>query len=139
MTDTNTTVPLPDFARGNAGLLPVIAQDAGTGDVLMLAWMNHEAWQETLQTGEATYYSRSRQQLWKKGATSGHRQRVVEARVDCDGDAILLRVDQVGAACHEGYRSCFYRRVDHSGARVVEQRLVDPSSVYNSKENQRKT
>src|SRR5690606_22224780 len=89
---TMTEQTLPDFARGQNGLLPAIAQDAATGEVLMLAWMNEEAWQETLRGGRATYYSRSRQSLWRKGDTSGHEQHVVEARVDCDGDAILLKV-----------------------------------------------
>lgn len=101
----------PDFARGANGLLPVIAQDFRDNTVLMLAWMNEEAWQQTLSSGRATYYSRSRRGLWRKGDTSGHTQRVVEIRVDCDADTILLRVEQAGAACHDGYRSCFYRTI----------------------------
>ena len=91
------------------GLIAAIAQDADTNEVLMLAWMNTEALEQTLATGRAVYWSRSRNQLWRKGDTSGHEQHVVEIRVDCDQDAILLRVRQTGAACHTGRRSCFYR------------------------------
>lgn len=123
--------PIPDFQRGADGLLPAVAQDAQSGEVLMLAWMNAQAWQETMQTGQATYWSRSRQALWRKGETSGHRQQLVEARVDCDADAILLRVQQTGAACHDGFRSCFYRRVGADGtATITAARLVDPADVY---------
>ncbi|MFN9434593.1 MAG: phosphoribosyl-AMP cyclohydrolase, partial [Planctomycetota bacterium] len=93
----------PDFARGINGLLPVIAQDVRNHQVLMLAWMNQEAFQETRRTGCATYYSRSRGKLWRKGEESGHQQKVVEIRIDCDADTILLLVEQQGAACHEGY------------------------------------
>lgn len=119
---------LPDFARGLDGLLPAIAQDATDGSVLMLAWMNREAWEATLLTGNATYFSRSRAQLWRKGDTSGHVQRVVEVRIDCDADAILLRVDQTGAACHENYRSCFFRTIDSEGnIQVNQSRLIDPA------------
>ncbi|MEM9586124.1 MAG: phosphoribosyl-AMP cyclohydrolase [Planctomycetota bacterium] len=128
---SDSSSPLPDFDRGTNGLLPAIAQDATSGRVLMMAWMNREAWQETLRTSAATYYSRSRSQLWRKGETSGHRQHVVRIEVDCDGDSILLHVDQKGAACHEGYQSCFFRQVDANGKiSVNEQRLVDPKSVY---------
>ena len=124
---------IPNFAKGVDGLLPAIAQDAENGRVLMMAWMNREAWQETMATGHATYYSRSRGQLWRKGETSGHRQRVLEARVDCDADAILLQVEQTGAACHEGFKSCFFRQVQSDGTvRVADSRLVDPRSVYGS-------
>ena len=98
------------------GLIPAIAQDAATGQVLMLAWMNADAVRQTLETGAATYWSRSRQALWVKGETSGHTQRVIEMRVDCDQDAILLRVEQVGAACHTGAKDCFYRVVAKDGA-----------------------
>jgi phosphoribosyl-AMP cyclohydrolase len=91
------------------GLVAAIAQDADTGEVLMLAWMNAEALSLTLETGRAVYWSRSRKALWRKGDTSGHEQHVVEARVDCDQDAVLLKVRQTGAACHTGRRSCFYR------------------------------
>ena len=121
-----------DFSRGNDGLLPAIAQDAENGRVLMMAWMNEEAFRETLASGQAVYFSRSRKSLWRKGESSGHRQTVVEVRVDCDRDTILLRVKQVGAACHEGFESCFYRRVDTEDAslKIVDDRLVDPATVY---------
>ncbi len=98
------------------GLIPAIAQDARTGEVLMLAWMNAEALAKTLESGAATYWSRSRQALWIKGETSGHAQRVIEMRVDCDQDAILLRVEQTGSACHTGAKDCFYRVVGNGGA-----------------------
>jgi phosphoribosyl-AMP cyclohydrolase len=94
------------------GLVPAIAQDANTGAVLMLAWMNRESLEKTLVTGDVTYWSRSRRELWTKGATSGHTQKLVEAFVDCDGDALLLKVDQTGAACHTGETVCFFRKLD---------------------------
>ena len=119
-----------DFAK-SGGLIPAIAQDADTGQVLMLAWMNREAYEETLRTGKACYYSRSRGRLWRKGEESGHVQEVREVLLDCDADTILLRVHQIGgAACHEGYASCFFRRVDGDQLRVVGQRVFDPKQVY---------
>ena len=112
-------------------MLPVIAQDAKSGRVLMMAWMDSVAWQETLSTGAAVYFSRSRGKLWRKGESSGHSQKVVEVRVDCDADTILIKVEQIGAACHEGYESCFFRRVDSDASiTVVDERLVDPATVY---------
>lgn len=119
----------PDFSK-NSGLLPAIAQDAATGEVLMVAWMNAEAYAETLRTGRAVYFSRSRNKLWRKGEESGHEQAVRGVYVDCDADTILLKVEQVGAACHEGYRSCFFRQVTPGGLEVVAERLVDPGAVY---------
>ncbi len=121
-----------DFARGSAGLLPAIAQDEATGQVLMLAWMNEQAWQETLATGRAVYYSRSRGKLWRKGEESGHFQELVEARVDCDADTILLKVRQIGAACHEGFASCFFRRWNSSlkSFEVCETQLKKPEEIY---------
>jgi phosphoribosyl-AMP cyclohydrolase len=119
----------PDFSK-NGGLLPSIAQDAKTGEVLMVAWMNAEAYAETLRTGRAVYFSRSRNKLWRKGEESGHEQSVQGIFVDCDADTILLKVEQVGAACHEGYRSCFFRQVTSSGLEVMAERLVDPAAVY---------
>ena len=120
----------PDFSAPG-GLLPAIAQDAATGEVLMLAYMNRESYAETLRTGEAVYYSRSRGKLWRKGEESGHIQRVQAIYLDCDADTILLRVEQVGgAACHEGYRSCFFRRVTPQGLEIVGQRVFDPRQVY---------
>lgn len=113
------------------GLIPAIVQDHASGDVLMLAYMNPEAFAATLQTGEATFFSRSRQELWVKGKTSGHVQRVKSVHIDCDQDAILLRVEQVGgAACHTGYRSCFYRRVADQTLHVEGQPVFDPKEVY---------
>jgi len=103
---------LDAVAFGADGLVNVVAQDHKTGDVLMVAWMNREALAATLETGDVTYWSRSRGALWRKGASSGHTQRLVEAYVDCDGDAILLKVDQTGPACHTGARSCFFRRLE---------------------------
>ncbi|MCK6553257.1 phosphoribosyl-AMP cyclohydrolase [Candidatus Binatia bacterium] len=123
----------PNFEK-RGGLVPVVAQDADTGEVLMLAYMNEDAWAETLATGTACYYSTSRRSLWRKGETSGHVQQVKEIRVDCDADAVLLKVRQVGgAACHEGYKSCFFRKVDGDDWRVVESRVVDPDVLYGKK------
>ncbi len=119
----------PDFAKGD-GLLPAIAQDHASGRVLMLAWMNEEAFDETLRRGKAVYFSRSRNKLWRKGEQSGHQQTVHEIRVDCDADTILLMVEQVGAACHEGYESCFFRTVSDQGIEVVDERLKDPADIY---------
>lgn len=125
-----TTERAPDFARAG-GLLPAIAQDANTGEVLMLAYMDAESYAETLATGRAVYYSRSRKQLWRKGEQSGHVQEVVALYLDCDRDTILLSVRQRGgAACHTGYRSCFYRQVTPEGLKVVGQRVFDPQQVY---------
>jgi phosphoribosyl-AMP cyclohydrolase len=121
---------LPELKYDRAGLVPVAVQDADTGELLMLAYMNDEALRETLKSGLATYWSRSRQKLWTKGETSGHRQKVVEIRADCDGDALLLRVRQEGGACHEGYRSCFFRRLEDGELKVVEERVFSPEQVY---------
>lgn len=112
-------------------LLPVIAQDHASGEVLMLAYMNREAWEKTLAEGEAVYYSRSRQRLWKKGEQSGNIQRVREISIDCDADTILLKVEQQGgAACHEGYVSCFFRKRDGESWIVDGKRVFDPTDVY---------
>lgn len=113
------------------GLLPVIAQDYKSGDVLMMAFMNNEAWNLTLETGIVHYWSRSRNKLWKKGETSGNIQKVKEIRVDCDNDCLLIKVDQVGeAACHTGFRSCFYRKID--GDKIVEdgEKIFNPEDKY---------
>jgi len=113
------------------GLLPAIVQDATSGAVLMLAFMNQEAWDLTCKTREAHYFSRSRQQIWHKGDTSGHVQRIKEIFLDCDADTVLLKVEQVGgAACHEGYASCFFRRFQEGGWQVVGTRVFDPKEVY---------
>jgi phosphoribosyl-AMP cyclohydrolase len=118
-----------------SGLLTCVATDAADGVVLMVAHMNEEALRKTIATGEAWYYSRSRKALWRKGETSGQTQRVVEMRMDCDQDAVWIRVEQVGAACHTGRKSCFYRRIEgvEGGMRLVfadADRLFDPSAVY---------
>jgi phosphoribosyl-AMP cyclohydrolase len=119
-----------DFDK-SGGLVPAIAQDADTGAVLMLAWMNREAFEETLRTRRAVYFSRSRNRLWRKGEESGNVQEVREVYVDCDADTILLKVHQVGgAACHEGYPSCFFRRLEGDRVVVVGERLFDPKAVY---------
>lgn len=119
-----------DFPKGG-GLVAAIAQDAATGTVLMVAWMDEEAFAETVRTGKAVYFSRSRNRLWRKGEESGHVQIVKEIRVDCDADAVLLKVEQLGgAACHAGYRSCFYRRVDGGNLTVVDEPVFDPKAVY---------
>jgi phosphoribosyl-AMP cyclohydrolase len=123
---------IPDFSKGD-GLLPTIAQDAASGAVLMLGYMNQDAWQQTLATGMAVYYSRSRRRLWKKGEESGHVQYVKEIYVDCDADTILLKVEQVGgAACHEGYPTCFFRRWNGSSYVTEQQRVFDPRQVYDN-------
>jgi phosphoribosyl-AMP cyclohydrolase len=119
-----------DFDK-SGGLVPAIAQDAATGDVLMLAWMNREAYEETLRTGRACYFSRSRGKLWRKGEESGNVQEVKAVFVDCDADTILLKVNQIGgAACHEGYPSCFFRRVEGESLQVIGERVFDPKQVY---------
>lgn len=120
----------PDFDKGQ-GLIPAVVQDAGTGEVLMMAYMNRLAWRKTLETGIATYWSRSRNTLWVKGETSGNTQKVHEVFIDCDNDTVLLKVEQAGgAACHTGYRSCFYRRVSRDGVEIVGERIFDPKEVY---------
>src|ERR1700719_3516453 len=122
-----------DFEK-SGGLIPAIAQDADTGAVLMLAWMNRDAYEETVRTRRAVYYSRSRGKLWRKGEESGNVQEVRDVFVDCDGDTILLKVHQIGgAACHEGYASCFFRRLSGDGVEVVGERLFDPAKVYGKK------
>jgi phosphoribosyl-AMP cyclohydrolase len=120
----------PNFDKGE-GLVPAVVQDEATGEVLMLAYMNREAWRRTLATGKAHYWSRSRQSLWLKGETSGHVQLVREVRLDCDEDAILLKVKQLGdAACHTGYRSCFYRQWVDGELVVNGLKVFDPKDVY---------
>ena len=120
-----------DFAKGD-GIVPVIIQDHDTNDVLMLAYMNQEAWDKTLSTGKVHYYSRSRNRLWLKGETSGHTQDVKAVYIDCDTDTILIKIHQHGgAACHEGYRSCFFReRNGNNNWRVIGERVFDPETVY---------
>ncbi|WP_147819440.1 phosphoribosyl-AMP cyclohydrolase [Salidesulfovibrio onnuriiensis] len=120
----------PDFEKCD-GLVPAIAQDAETGEVLMMAYMNEEAWNKTLETGEVHYFSRSRHSLWHKGGTSGHVQKVKSIRLDCDADTILVRIDQIGgAACHKGYRSCFYRELKDGEVVECSPIVFDPKEVY---------
>src|SRR6185295_5686177 len=127
-TPSESTPSAPDFSK-NDGLIAAVAQDAATGEVLMVAWMNAAAYEETLRTGRAVYYSRSRGRLWRKGEESGHTQAVRAIYADCDADAVLLKVEQIGAACHEGYRSCFFRQVTPQGLKVVAERLADPEKI----------
>ena len=119
----------------SGGLVPAIIQDEGTGDVLMLGFMNAESFALTQRTGEVVFFSRSRNQLWKKGESSGHVLKVADVRIDCDADALLIRVNPVGpGVCHEGYRSCFFRSLHHKGApRVIAERTFFPDAVYPSK------
>ncbi len=120
----------PNFEKTD-GLVPAIVQDAETKDVLMMAYMNRESWEETLRTGKATFWSRSRKKLWLKGESSGHVQMVKAIFIDCDEDTILLLVDQIGgAACHTGHRSCFYRKLDSGNFIEIEDRIFDPKDVY---------
>ena len=113
------------------GLVPAVVQDYLTGEVLMLAFMDPEAWEHTLSSGLASFHSRSRNELWVKGKTSGHVQRVKEIRVDCDNDTVLLKVEQVGgAACHTGHRSCFYQKIEDGKAVIVGKPVFDPKEVY---------
>ena len=116
------------------GVVPVIAQDEETGDVLMMAFMNRAAFSETLRTGRVCYFSRSRQRLWRKGEESGHVQEVRGIYLDCDADALLVKVRQIGgAACHDGYRSCFFRKVADGCLEIVADRVFDPRAVYGNK------
>ena len=124
---------LIDFEK-SAGLVPAIAQDHMTGEVLMMAYMNREAFDETVRTQRAVYFSRSRNKLWRKGEESGNVQHVKSIHLDCDADTILLKVDQIGgAACHQGYSSCFFRQVTPEGLKVIGNRVFDPQEVYKKK------
>jgi len=120
-----------DFKK-TGGLIPAIVQNYETYEVLMLAYINKEAWEATLSTGKATYFSRSRQKLWIKGETSGNMQIIREIRIDCDDDTVIFKVEQIGdAACHKGYRSCFYKKVEGGTVEVTEERVFNPREVYN--------
>jgi len=120
-----------DFNK-TGGLVPAIVQDFQTGEILMLAYMNPDAFNATLSTGKATYYSRSRQTLWVKGETSGNMQLIKEIRIDCDDDTVLLKVEQLGdAACHTGHRSCFFKKVEDGSIRIMGKPIFDPREVYN--------
>ena len=120
-----------DFSKSSDGLIPAIAQDYKTGEVLMLAYINEESWAETLKSGYATYWTRSRQKLWKKGESSGNLQEIKEILVDCDEDTVVFKVNQIGdAACHVGYRSCFYRKVEGDKLVTVGKKVFNPEDVY---------
>ncbi len=120
-----------NFAKSADGLIPAIAQDWKTGEVLMLAYINEESWKLTLETGKATYWTRSRKKLWVKGESSGNVQLVKEILVDCDEDTVVFKIEQIGdAACHEGFRSCFFRKVEDGELKVVGERVFDPKEVY---------
>jgi len=122
---------LDSLAWDATGLLPAVAQDAASGEILMLAWMNREALSETLARGQAVYWSRSRKRLWAKGESSGNTQRVLEIRTDCDHDVILLRVEQQGGiACHTGRRNCFFRRLEQGNWVITDPVLKDPGEIY---------
>ena len=126
----NSPTGLPTFDAKD-GLVTAVVQDAVSGQVLMVAHMNREAWDETLASGRAVYFSRARGRLWRKGEESGNTQLVREIYVDCDADAVLLKVEQIGgAACHEGYKSCFFRQVTPDGLKVISERVFDPNQVY---------
>jgi phosphoribosyl-AMP cyclohydrolase len=116
------------------GLIPAIVQDHQTGRVLMMAWMNRASLEKTIETGKTCFWSRSRQKFWIKGETSGHTQQVKDIAFDCDGDTLLIQVEQVGAACHEGYRSCFFRSFEDDGTvKTTEQKLLSPEQIYSQK------
>lgn len=112
------------------GLIPAIAQQHDSGQILMMAWMNQESLEETLRTGRVCYWSRSRGKLWRKGESSGQIQMLQEIRIDCDGDTLLLQVDQTGPACHTGRRSCFYRALRRNQIEMIDDPLIDPSELY---------
>ena len=115
------------------GLIPAIIQEEGTGRVLMMAWMNADSIRDTIETAKTHFWSRSRQKYWMKGESSGNTQQVKDVAYDCDGDTLLIQVEQIGAACHEGYKSCFFRSVKEDSGVVTEERLVDPEELYGKK------
>jgi phosphoribosyl-AMP cyclohydrolase len=129
MAETSSAL-LDAIAFDAQGLVPAIAQQHDTGEILMVAWMNRAAIEETLATGQVVYWSRSRARLWRKGENSGQTQRLVAMRLDCDGDTLLLSVDQTGVACHTGRRSCFYREAQDGGWTIVADALIDPATLY---------
>ena len=137
MTVDDPDALLDDVTFDDDGLVPAIVQDHDTGQVLMMAFMNAETLSQTLETGRMTYWSRSRQSVWVKGATSGHTQAVRSARLDCDGDALLFRVEQEGGACHTGHRSCFYRRATREGWTDDGEEVFDPDAVYGANDGER--
>lgn len=124
----------PDFGKSEDGLIPAIAQDYQTNEVLMLAYINEESWNETLKSNCATYWSRSRKKLWKKGESSGNTQKIKEILIDCDNDAVIFKIEQIGgAACHTGYRSCFYTKIVGDDKEIVSELVFNPEEVYGKK------
>ena len=129
-TDKAIKLAIDSILFDPTGLVPAIAQQHDTGEVLMMAWMNAESVAETLRTGQVCYYSRSRQKLWRKGESSGQTQKLVDFRIDCDGDTVLLQVDQLGVACHTGRRNCFFNAIRDDGVTVIAEVLTDPDELY---------
>ncbi len=134
MSEDNSTAILDAIVFDGDGLVPTIAQQEGSGEVLMMAWMDADAVRETMATGEVCYWSRSRGRLWRKGETSGQTQKLVEMRLDCDGDTLLLVVDQKGVACHTGRRNCFFRALRGGKLETISKVEVDPETLYGGKE-----
>ncbi|MDP6486425.1 MAG: phosphoribosyl-AMP cyclohydrolase [Alphaproteobacteria bacterium] len=134
MSEDNSAAILDAIAFDGDGLIPTIAQQEGSGEVLMMAWMDADAVRETLATGEVCYWSRSRSRLWRKGETSGQTQKLVEMRLDCDGDTLLLVVDQKGVGCHTGRRNCFFRALRGGKLETISKVEVDPETLYGGKE-----
>ena len=134
MSEDNSTAILDAIVFNGDGLIPTIAQQEGSGEVLMMAWMDADAVRETLATGEVCYWSRSRGRLWRKGETSGQTQKLVEMRLDCDGDTLLLVVDQKGVGCHTGRRNCFFRALRGGKLETISKVEVDPETLYGGKE-----
>ncbi|MBL6933924.1 MAG: phosphoribosyl-AMP cyclohydrolase [Alphaproteobacteria bacterium] len=134
MSEDNSDTILEAIAFDGDGLVPAIAQQDGSGEVLMMAWMNAEAVRETLATGEVCYWSRSRASLWRKGESSGQTQKLVDMRLDCDGDTLLLLVDQKGVACHTGRRNCFFRALRGGRLETIAEVEVDPETLYGGKD-----
>ena len=127
-------IPALDFSKSADGLIPVVAQDYKTGEILMLGYTNEIAWKHSLKTGHATYWSRSRGKLWEKGESSGHVQIIKEILIDCDKDSVIMKVEQLGdAACHKGYRSCFYNKVEGDSLQNTGKLIFDPQQVYKKK------
>ncbi|TXT64499.1 MAG: Phosphoribosyl-AMP cyclohydrolase [Promethearchaeota archaeon] len=133
--DIDNFIDILDFSKIEGGLVPVVAQDYETNEILMLAFSNEEAVRKTLETGYAHYYSRSRDTLWKKGGTSGHVQEVKKIIIDCDNDSILLKVHQIGAPCHKGFSTCFYNEYSEEGSmKLIGKKVFDPEEVYKNPE-----
>jgi len=131
--ELDLTTALDNLTFNEAGLIPAIAQQHDTGEVLMMAWMNRAAIEETLKTGHVCYWSRSRNDYWRKGETSGNQQTLISMATDCDADTLLLKVEQKGAACHTGRRDCFYNEINPNGLTVSTDPIQDPNQLYNSK------